>query len=154
MNTIHELINELGARLNEEERYEAMLIFNNLYLNGFSDLWVCIALYRIIQKGTFNQWKYLLSYDDFLEENDYLEKEYMKLSLKEKIKELDLAIGYNKELKIDDEEVDYLNDYFIYPSMNNQIDEERAEEFDYYYLKYQFLDSIQYQLKYLFRGTN
>lgn len=154
MNTIHELINELGARLNEEERYEATIIFNNLYLNGFSDLWICIALYRIIQKGSFNQWKYLLSFDDFLEENDYLENEYMKLSLEDKIKDLDLALGYNKDLKITNEEVDYIYDYFIYPNSINDIEEERKEEFDYYYLKYQFLDSIQYVLKYLFRRTN
>ncbi len=153
--TIHELINELGAHLEETDRYDAMMIFNNLYLSGYSDLWICIALERILSKGKFNQWKYLLSFDDFIKENHYLEKEFTRTTLKEKVKELDRAIAFNRELEITDEEIDYLNEVLIYPSFDKDFNyEDYKDEIDYWYMKYYFSDSIYYTLKFLFHGTN
>ena len=155
MNDMHELINELGARLDDYERYDAMMILNSLYQNGYSDLWICIALGRILEKGSFNQWKFLLYYDDFIKENDFLERYFLNISLKDKLKEIDCSIGFNKDIDIPDEEIDYLNENYIYPSWENELNYDDAkDEIEYYYSKYYFLDSIPHTLKYLFRGTH
>lgn len=149
MYNIHELINQLGARLNEEEQLEAMFILNNLYLTGYSDIWVCIALSRIMKKGDFNQWKYLLKFNDFINENDCLEKEFKRNSLKEKLRDLDRAIAYNKDIKITGEEIDYLNENLIYPSWDNDFNfNDYKDEIEYWYMKYYFLDFAPYYLKF------
>lgn len=155
MNDIHQLINELGAEIEDSDRYDAMMILNNLYQSGISDLWICIALGRILKKGSFYQWKYLLQYDEFVKENDYLEKVFLNTSLRDKLNEIDCAIGFNRDIDISDDEIDYLNENYIYPSLDNELDyEEVKEEIEYYYLKYYFIDSCPYTLKYLFRETH
>lgn len=149
MYNIHELINELGARLNEEEQLEAMFILNNLYLTGYSDIWVCIALSRIMKKGDFNQWKYLFKFNDFINENNRLEKEFKSNSLKEKLSDLDRAIAYNNAIKITGEEIDYLNENLIYPSWDNDFNfNDYKDEIEYWYMKYYFLDFAPYYLKF------
>lgn len=155
MKDIHELINELGINLDENERLDAMSILNNLFLNGTSDIWICIALGRILSKGNFNQWKFLLYYDDFIKETDYLENVFIKTSLKDMLKELDCAIGFNRDIDISEEEIEYLNENYIYPSWNNELNyDEFKDDIEYYFMKYHFIDSIPYTLKYLFHGTN
>lgn len=154
MYDIHALINEMGARLESDERYEAMVLLNNLYLQGVSDIWICIALWRVLEKGSFNQWKYLLQYDEFKKENDYLEKQFISIPENKKLEELDRAIGFNRDIDISEEEIEYLNENYIYPSWNNELYyEEAKEEIEYYFMKYHYLNSIPYTLKYLFRGT-
>ena len=153
MYNIHELINQLGARLDEEEQLEAMYILNNLYLSGYSDIWVCIALGRILNKGSFTQWKYLLNFDDFIRENNYLEKKFMSSTLKIKLDELDRAIAYNREIKITLEETDYLNDNLIYPSWNSDFDfNDYKDEIEYWYMKYVFIDFAPYLLKFEYKS--
>ena len=149
MYNIHELINEYGARLEEEERLEAMVILNNLYLSGYSDIWVCLALSRIINKGSFTQWKYLLNFDDFIRENNYLEKEFTSRTAKDKLNELDRAIAYNRDIKITSEEIDYLSDNLIYPSWNDEFEfNDFKDEIEYWYMKYVFIDFAPYLLKF------
>ena len=153
MYNIHELINQLGARLDEEEQLEAMYLLNNLYLSGYSDVWVCIALSRILTKGSFSQWKYLLNFDDFIRETNYLEKEFMNSTLKNKLDELDRAIAYNGEIKITLEETDYLNENLIFPSWNSDFDfNDYKEEIEYWYMKYVFIDFAPYLLKFEYKS--
>ena len=93
--TVHNFINELGAQLNDFERNEARLILNDLYLNGRDDYWICIAFKRILGKGSFLQWKYLLNYEPFIKENDSIYNEYVtEMTLHKMLKELDCYCGF------------------------------------------------------------
>ena len=154
MNTIHDMINELGARLDDDERLDAMMVYNDLYLNGRSELWICIALARILNLGRFVELKGLLFSDSFIDENTYLESEFNKTTLKSKLHEVDCSIAFNRTIDISDSEIDYINDILINPSFVDEFKyTDYKEEIEYCYLKYYFLESINYLLK-LNRGTS
>ena len=92
--SVHNYINELGAQLNNFEREDARIILNDLILSGRDDYWICIALIRILGKGNFSQWKYLLKYDPFIEETDIIYNLCKKTRVEKKLKELDFYSGY------------------------------------------------------------
>ena len=50
MKDIHDFINELGTRLEEKDKEEARMILNQLYLDGYDDLFICIALIRVLAR--------------------------------------------------------------------------------------------------------
>lgn len=108
--TVHNYINELGTKLNDNERDEARLMLNDLYLNGRDDYWICIAFKRILGKGSFSQWKYLLKYEPFIKENDSIYNEYVaEMSIHSRLKELDSYCGFCwdsicKDMSAEDEE--------------------------------------------------
>lgn len=155
--TVHNFINELGAQLNEDEKDMARMILNDLFLNGRDDCWICIALIRILGKGSFSQWKYLLQYQPFIEENDWLYNEYLRIPLADRLKEIDLSIGFCEELFIDlDEEdennVEVLAELSIDRNKVSNLDSYR-DIIDYYFFKvYLNPKYIRYVLELMYRN--
>lgn len=138
--SVHSYINELGSSLDELERDDARMILNDLYLNGRDDYWICFALIRIMGKGSFSKWKYLLYYDDFIKENDYLYKDYVSMSITEKENLLSEIYAYCSDTDAfknlspeEEEELDFISNLF-------DCDEEYLNQYkdtiEYYYFKY------------------
>ena len=140
--TIHNYINELGTKLSDYERDDARFILNYLYLNGRDDYWICIAFIRILGKGNFSQWKYLLNYDPFIKETDEIYRYYIKnMKPYERLKELDsyCGFGWDSERFKDISEEDDDNLCIL---VNDLIDKDKdtlnnyTDIIDYYFYKY------------------
>lgn len=146
--TVHNYINELGAKLSNYERDDARLILNDLFLNGRDDYWICIAFIRILGKGSFSQWKYLLNYEPFIKETDAIYKYYIKdMKPYERLKELDnyCAFGWDSERFKDISEDDDENLYIL---VNELLDEDKntlndySDIIDYYFYKYYLTEDM------------
>ncbi len=136
MYSIHSLINELGARLDEEERIDAMMVLNNLFLRGYSDLWICIALIKIMVRQDYFRDKYLLSFESFIDEVSKLEKKFNKLNDITKDTELSYFYdGSDRLLTVQDRaQIDEYSELF-----NEFGSTEEVNDFlDYLYMKYIF----------------
>lgn len=132
---------ELGAQLNDFERNDARMILNDLSLNGRDDYWICIAFIRILGKGSFSQWKYLLNYEPFIKENDWLYDTYEKKTLKEKIQDLDLYVGYGaKDVNFTDEESNDLTILYDISTSNNVDLNDYKDFINYYFYKFYLTD--------------
>ena len=158
MKDIHSLINELGARLlNEEDKIEAMMILNQLYLDGYDDLFISIALISVLQREDFNRNRYLFSYQPFLDEINTLKRKYLKI--KDINKDLEICAVYNTSGDVINEYdralIDEYNELF-----NNSDDEEVKHNYlDYLYMKYCFsyseiMNNNVIKYKKIFYGTN
>lgn len=136
MKDLHSLINELGARLNEEDKEEAIMILNQLYLNGYDDLFICIALIRVLAREDFYRNSYLFSYQPFLDETNELKEKYKRLN--ELHKDMQVYYVYNSSgdtLRENDRAlIDEYNELF------NETDDEEVKQnyLDYLYMKYCF----------------
>ena len=134
MKDLHELINELGARLDEDEKEEAMMILNQLYLDGYDDLFICIALIRILAREDFYRNCYLFSYQPFIDEVNKLKIKFIKV--KDFRKDCDICAVYDSSGLSDYDRalLDEYSDIF-----NNSDDEETKHNYlDYLYMKYCF----------------
>lgn len=154
MKDIHSLINELGASLNENDKYEAMLILNNLYLSGYSDLFICIAFIRVLEREDFNKNRYLFSYEPFINEVNALKEKFIKTNSTSK--DFAVCAFYDSSSANDTDRalIDEYNELY-----NNSDDEESIQKYlDYLYMKYCFaLDVVNNNIrnyKKIFRGTN
>lgn len=157
MKDIHELINELGARLNEEEKYDAMMILNQMYLDGYDDVFICIALIKIVVRDDFERNKYLFAYQPFLDEVK---------TLRDKFKKVELLSKDFKICAIYDSSGDVLNDndralIEEYGELCNMYEDEEVKNnyLDYLYMKYCFsyseiLDCNIKAYKKIIHGTN
>lgn len=157
MKDIHELINELGARLDENQRYEAMMILNQMFLDGYDDLFICIALIKVLARGDFDRNRYLFSYQPFIDEINQLKIKYIKVNRLNK----DFAINAVYESSgyvINDSDRAQIDEYS--ELFNNSDDEKEIQNYlDYLYLKYCFsyteiLNCNINQYKKIIRGTN
>ena len=154
MKDIHSLINELGASLNENDKYEAMMILNNLYLSGYSDLFICIAFIRVLGRKEFNKNRYLFSYEPFISEVNALKDKFIKANSTSK--DFAVCAFYDSSSANDTDRalIDEYNELF-----NNSDDEEAIHNYlDYLYMKYCFaLEVVNNNIrnyKKIFRGTN
>lgn len=157
MKDLHELINEMGARLNESNRYDAMMILNQMYLDGFDDLFICIALIKVIVRDEFEKNKYLFSYQPFLDEVNALRDKFNKVKILNK----DFAI-----CAVYDSAGDVINDndralIDEYGEICNTYEDEDVKNnyLDYLYMKYCFsyseiLNCNMKAYKKIIRGTN
>jgi len=158
--TVHNYINELGAQLSDFERDEARLILNDLFLSGRDDCWICIALIRILGKGSFTQWKYLLMYEPFIEETDIIYNLCKKTRVEKKLKELDFYCGYIGEeyfkglSEEDDNNLEILADMSISEDRISNY-EPFKEVINYYFYRFylnadvikRYLEDIKYNNK-------
>ena len=134
MKDLHALINELGARLDEDEKEEAMMILNQLYIAGYDDLFICIALIRILAREDFYRNSYLFGYQPFLDEVNKLKIKFIKV--KDFRKDCDVCAVYDSSGISDYDRalIDEYSDIF-----NNSDDEEVKHNYlDYLYMKYCF----------------
>lgn len=147
---VHDLINEYGARLDEYEKDDARMILNQLYLDGYDDYWICIALTRILDKGSFSQWKYLLKYDDFIKENDFFYNYEKDTSLTNMLNILGDFVAYSLISIPYKEENDIMFMYNTLTCLNPTDDINRYKNpIEYYYYKYYLsAENIYYTLKY------
>lgn len=157
MKDIHKLINELGARLDEKQRYEAMMLLNQMFLDGYDDLFICIALIRVLARDDFDRNRYLFSYQPFIDEVNQLKSKFKKVNRLNKDFGIcavyessgDVINDYDRAL------IDEYNELF-----NNSDDEEVILNYlDYLYMKYCFsysevLNCNLNQYKKILRGTN
>lgn len=157
MKDIHELINELGARLDEKQRYEAMMILNQMFLDGYDDLFICIALIKVLARDDFDRNRYLFSYQPFIDEITKLKIKYKKVNRVNKDFRI-CAVYESSGNVINDNDralIDEYNELF-----NNSDDEEAIQNYlDYLYMKYCFsyteiLNCNLNQYKKILRGTN
>ena len=154
MKDIHSLINELGASLNENDKYEAMMILNNLYLSGYSDLFICIAFIRVLEREDFNKNRYLFSYEPFINEVNILKDKFIKIDTSAKDSAVCSFYNSSSPNNNDCALIDEYNELF-----NNSDDEEIIQNYlDYLYMKYCFalevVNSNIRSYKKIFRGTN
>lgn len=157
MKDIHELINELGARLDEKQRYEAMMILNQMFLDGYDDLFICIALIRVLSRDDFNRNRYLFSYQPFIDETNQLKIKYKKVNRINK--DFGICAVYESSGNVINDNdralIDEYNELF-----NNSDDEEAILNYlDYLYMKYCFsytdiLNCNISKYKKILRGTN
>jgi len=154
MKDIHSLINELGTSLKEDDKYEAMMILNNLYLSGYSDLFICIAFIRVLEREDFNKNRYLFSYEPFIEEINILQDKFNKTN--NSFKDSQVCAFYDSSSANDTDRalIDEYNELY-----NNSDDEEVIHNYlDYLYMKYCFalevVNSNIRSYKKIFRGTN
>ena len=156
MKDIHELINELGARLDEKQRYEAMMLLNQMFLDGYDDLFICIALIKVLARDDFDRNRYLFSYQPFLDEIAKLKIKYEKVDRLNK--DFGICAVYESSGNVisdnDRALIDEYNELF-----NNSDDEESIQKYlDYLYMKYCFaLEVVNNNIrnyKKIFRGTN
>ena len=157
MKDLHSLINELGARLNEDDKVEAMMILNELYLTGYDDLWICIALIRVLARDDFKRNIYLFGYDDFIAEVNELKRKFSKT--KRLHKDFDICAIYDSSYdnlsELDRAQIDEYSELF-----NETEDEEVISNYlDYLYMKYCFsysdiLNCNLRKYKKIFYGTN
>lgn len=136
MKDLHALINELGARLNEEDKEEAMMILNQMFLDGYDDLFIAIALIRVLAREDFSRNRYLFSYQPFIDEVNQLKIKFLKKT--DFNKDCEICAIYNSAgdiLKENDRAlIDEYNELF-----NNSEDEEVKHNYlDYLYMKYCF----------------
>lgn len=154
MKDIHSLINELGASINEDDKYEAMMILNHLYLSGYSDLFICIALIKVLERKDFNRNRFLFSYEPFIDEVNNLKDKFIKT--KSSIKDSELCAFYGS-FSANDTDIALIDEYNeLY---NNSDDEEVIQNYlDYLYMKYCFalevLNNNIGNYKKIFRETN
>ena len=133
---LHTLINELGARLNDEDKLEAIMILNQLYLDGYDDLFISIALIRILAREDFDRNRYLFSYQPFIDEVNKLKFRFIKV--KDFSKDCAICAVYESSGDVlnnyDRALIDEYNELF-----NNSDDEEVKQNYlDYLYMKYCF----------------
>lgn len=157
MKDIHALINELGARLSENEKEEAIMILNQMYLNGYDDLFICIALIRVLGRDDFIRNSYLFGYQPFLDEVEELKQAFLKV--KSLNKDFRVSAVYESTgdtlSEYDRTQIEEYGELF-----NNSDDEEVKNNYlDYLYMKYCFsyteiLNCNIKQYKKLFRETN
>lgn len=137
MKDIHTLINELGARLNDEDRDEARIILNYLYLDGYDDLFICIALIKVLERGDFKRNKYLFSYQPFLNEINDLKNKFKNISSFGKDIHIN-AVYHSIGDTINDFDRAIINEYFELP-FESKEDEVIVNNYaDYLYMKYSF----------------
>ena len=154
MKDIHSLINELGASINEDDKYEAMMILNHLYLSGYSDLFICIALIKVLERKDFNRNRYLFNYEPFIDEVNNLKDIFIKTKSSTKDSELCAFYGSFSANDADIALIDEYNELY-----NNSDDEEVIQNYlDYLYMKYCFalevLNNNIRNYKKIFRETN
>ena len=157
MKDIHSLINELGTRLDEIDKVEAMMILNQLYLDGYDDIFICIALIKVLSKEDFNRNRYLFCYQPFIDEVNNLKIKFKKVS--DFTKDIEVCAVYNSSGDIlkdyDRALIDEYNELF-----NNSDNEEGKQLFlDYLYMKYCFsysdiLNDNLSKYKKIILGTN
>ena len=157
MKTLHNLINEIGARaLTDEEKEDARMILNNLALCGYSDLWICIALIKILKNDSFNNYKYLLDYQPFIDEVNEEENKFNTISSTNKGIELSFVEDGNDDVLNDTdlEQIDLYSDMFN----DNLYQDEIDDYLDYLYMRFVYMyDLVDCNLsifKKLLYGTN
>ena len=155
MKDLHSLINELGARFNENDKEEAMMILNQMFLDGYDDLFICIALIRVLARNDFERNRYLFCYQPFIDEVNELKIKFIKV--KDFSKDCSICAVYDSSgiSAYDRALIDEYNDIF-----NNSDDEESKQKYlDYLYMKYCFsfsyiLDCNIKKFKKIVLGTN
>ena len=133
---LHALINELGACLEDEDKIDAMIILNQLYLDGYDDLFICIALIRVLAREDFSRNRFLFGYQPFLDEVNKLKVKFR--NIKDVNKDLEICAVYNSSGDVlsaeDRAQIDEYNELF-----NNSEDREILDSYlDYLYMKYCF----------------
>lgn len=158
LKTIKDYIYEQCAPLNTFEKDVARDVLNQLHNQGYSDAWIAIALYRILKKGNLSQWKYLLFYKPFIEENNRCLEFWNDTSIESKKHDLEFCVLRRKDKCTNwtEEEWDYVEDFINYGYEIDEITDDenidllKLEEFvDYVYIKYFFLygnDALMFYL--------